>query len=1068
VQLGPFELGAPVGEGGMGSVWAGRHRVLDVPVAVKVMSGEMVGQWDFLGFFQREVRALARLAHPNVIWVHDHGLIPDSPAFRAHDLLRPGLPYLVMELCDGTLRDRSRWLTTWDSLRDVLERLLSALGHAHARGVVHCDLKLDNVLVQGVWNRADARPALKLCDFGIVHFRGEAGTALGTPSHMAPEQFAKYGGRQVGPWSDLYALGVLAWSLSTGKRPFDGELPANVLLQRKLARDTGPFLPRIEVPEGLEGWLMALLAPNPEDRFRSAADARAGLRALERTPVHVRPSEEVTLPLDQDLERFRRLRGAVLPSGWRGTSAQVASAGSQGAGLALIGLREIPIVDREAERAALWQALIDVASRGRPVGVLITGEEGVGTTALARWVASRADEEGGIVTVELQGRAAVADVSIALLAALLRLDDLTDPTLARERLRLLGADYGAATDALDLLLAGVDDGDLRRGLVLQVLAAVARQRPVIVVLDALDERKSLRALLGRGLLGDGAVLWVATAHRAPELSTARVDLRRIELTRLPDPSLIRVLSALLPLDEKLSAEIAVRAMGRPRQAVDALRDLAVAGDLEEVKGRWSLRPRADLRRELEVERWLERLDDDVRRAAFLAAVIGRDIPSRAYYRAAGELGVRVAAVQAVEQMTRRGWIEEAVDGWRFRSPAVRQSVLDFARGTLEWFGLHGTAAAALEADGVPLVRVGEVLLAGGDLRKGLRFVVADLGRIRESESRETALSVVRDAQEALEAATVLHEEALHGALWWWEVELLRLLGRAEECREVAMEALDDCQGLDWPDTGARLAVSLADLAGEDAEAAMPWLDQALRLVPENASDPEMRASILERLGDALHRRGHVEDGELAWEEAVRLLELAERPEARASSARLQCALAGLAGDWGAAFALGRVAVERVAAHTPSALVDTLILFGEAALRAGELREGRKALWEAADRSALRGAPSARALVGVAMADVHLGALADAEVHALRALESGASYEWAALAEAVLVVWAARRGRSREVAPAWARLLVRLEGELQPSEDLAELLEMIAVGDGPIAEEAGRLAQRERRRVAMRR
>lgn len=1056
MELGPFELGAVVGEGGMGSVWAGRHRMLDVPVAMKVMSPELTVHRDFVAFFQREVRALARLSHPNVIWVHDHGLIPDLPAFRDHEVLRPGLPYLVMEYCDATLRERSRWLTSWDALRDVLDRLLSALGHAHARGVIHCDLKLDNVLVAGKWDNVDARPTLKLCDFGIALFRGEQGAARGTPSHMAPEQFAAYGGRQVGPWSDLYALGVLGWSLATGWRPFEGDLPAESLLERKLSQATGPFVPRLPVPEGLEGWLRGLLAPNPGQRFRSAADARAGLKALERTPVHRRASEEVTLPPDQDLEGFRKLRAAALPPTWRGGAVHLASASTQGAGLALLGLREPAIVEREAEREALWDALLDVSRTHRPAGVLLRGEEGVGTSALARWLAVRAEEEGGVVTLQLQGRGGSGDAAIGLLTALLRVEDLTDPTLARERLALFGADYGAALAALDALVAGVEDGDLRRGLVLKLLAAVARQRPVVVVLDAVDERKALRTLMARGLRSSGAVLWVGTAHAAPD----HLPLRRIDVPRLGDASLIRVLGELLPLDDALAAEIAVRAQGRPRHAVDALRDLAASGDLVPGPSGWGLRPRADLRRELEVERWLEQLDPDTRRAAFLAAVIGRSIPSRSYYRASGELGVRVAAASAIEQMSRRGWLEDAANGWRFRSPAVRSSVLDFARGTLDWFGLHEVAAKTLEDDGAAPSRVGEVLLSGGEIRKGLRFIVSDLARVRESESRETALAVVRDAQDELESGTLFMEEDLHGELWWWEVDLLRQLGRVDACVQHAEQALDHCQSLGWSVTGARIALSRADLTPDDPAERLRWLALADQL--GEAAPPELRAAILEREGLAFERLDRLREAAEAWRKAIGILGEPTDPAIEAMSLRLSAMYAALHGDVSNAVELAGRALPLVTAHTPGSVVDTLILYGESAVKAGSLRDGRRAFQEAVERSGLHGAPSARATVGMGLSDLLLGNVGAAEQSAQRALELDGGAEHTALALAILAVGADKKGRSHDLAQLWEALAARLERPRTPSDELAELLEMLAVGLGPVAKAADQAAQRERR------
>ncbi|MCB9675258.1 MAG: protein kinase [Alphaproteobacteria bacterium] len=1062
MQLGPFELVKEIGQGGMGTVWSGRHRTLGVPVAVKIMARDLADDADFLEFFQREIRATARLTHPHVIWVYDHGVLPEH--FAGHASLEPGLPYLVMEYCSETLRERLMSLTGWDDLAAILVHLLEALAHAHARGVVHCDLKIDNVLYA---TRVDQRPGLKLCDFGIALFAGERGEARGTPSHMAPEQFHALGGRAVGPWSDLYALGVLAWTMVTGQRPFPNEDDVAALLKHKLAGCTARFQPRIDVPPRLEPWLRTLMVADPVDRFRSAADARAGLLALRRAPVFVQPSEEVTLPPDRELEVHRLLRSATLPTSWRGAAAPVASPVVQGAGLALLGLRDPPIVAREEQRDALWGALVEVSRGMQPIGVVLHGEEGVGASALARWLATTADESAGVITVWLDGRESGEDPADALLERLLKLDALDSESRATARLRLLGADYGSATAALsELMSRRVEDGKLRRGLVLQILGAVARQRPVIVVLDSLDERMALHTLMKRGLEGHGRVLWVATAAQP----VADLDVRTIGLDTMPDEGVIAVLRELLPITDRLAADLARRAQGRPRFAVDALRELAARGDLEIVDGEWTLKARASLSRERETERFIEDLDNEERRAVLLAAVIGEVVPRAAYLRACGDLGVRPAALEMVERMSRRGMFEAAPRGWRFRSPQIRAAMLDYARGTLDWFALHESAAMALDAEGEPDFLVGQVLAAGGDVKNGLQRIVRDVARIRETESRETALTVVRDGLNAAMESTLALQERLHGELWWWEAELLRLLHRDDECRDVAERAMEMARTLGWKRIASRLALSLGKLSIGDVDEALKWLALAEKLVDANAS--VQRAEILERRGSTLFGAGRVADGANAWREAVRLLEGAEDGASGAASARMQCYLAGLAGDHQAAYALGRSAVERVREHQPTEYLSTLILFGEAAIRVGAVREGRKAFQEAAERASLAGSPffSGLSLVNLAVTDVRLNAWTAAEQNAMSALQVLDGRDLRMFADLVLVVVAAKRNRTTEAEKMFDLLRPVLDSVRKPEPDAAFLLETLAsVAERSlpgVATQASRFARRERRKLEM--
>jgi serine/threonine protein kinase len=238
IPLGPFDLLAPLGRGGMGEVWRGAHRDQGLAVAVKVMTGEHAREAAYIEAFRNEVQSVAALDHPAIIYVFDQGQITAEAEAASGGVLLAGSPFLAMELCSlGSLEYFPRPLD-WPHLRALLLALLEALAHAHARGVIHRDIKPENVLLAGP---DDPRPGVKLSDFGLAHpaekarRTGEGGGVAGTPLYMSPEQAMGHW-RDYGPWTDLYSRGCVAWELATGSPPFIGTTPLATLaaqLQRQ-------------------------------------------------------------------------------------------------------------------------------------------------------------------------------------------------------------------------------------------------------------------------------------------------------------------------------------------------------------------------------------------------------------------------------------------------------------------------------------------------------------------------------------------------------------------------------------------------------------------------------------------------------------------------------------------------------------------------------------------------------------------------------------------------------------------------------------------------------------------
>lgn len=446
IPLGAFELRHPIGRGAMGEVWAGTHRAHNVPVAIKILTGAVAERAGYALSFRQEVRAVAGLDHPNIVTVYDFGHISEETAKLSGNRYPAGRPYLVMELVEGGSLASRRGNLEWPELYSILISLLDALGHAHARDLIHRDLKPHNVMLP----MGPDQPAVKLTDFGLAHAldRHEDDPwrehLAGTPNYMAPEQI-ECRWRDYGPWTDLYAFGCLAWSLLTGLAPFTARDPREVLRNQvrrappKLSMD---LLARKGAPPGFETWLLRLLEKDPARRYQRAADAawallnmvdgRKPLSGKDTAPTQWQmpivtegstsgasgssesPSEDSILfgsarALTWTVEDLSSLGDSSddpgdpdappLPASWRGPG-PMHWRPLAGAGLGLFGLRPVPLVDRGAERDRLWRALRRVHRDGLPRAVVLRGAPGFGKSSLAEWVCQRAHEVGAATVLK--------------------------------------------------------------------------------------------------------------------------------------------------------------------------------------------------------------------------------------------------------------------------------------------------------------------------------------------------------------------------------------------------------------------------------------------------------------------------------------------------------------------------------------------------------------------------------------------------------------------------------------------------------------------------------------------
>jgi len=273
-RLGPFEILSPLGAGGMGEVYRARDTRLERDVAVKVLSDILLTTPTALERFQREARTASALNHPNICTIFDVGSDP---------------PYLAMELLEGeTVQQRlSRAPFEPTETIDCALAIADALDTAHTKGIIHRDIKPANIFMT-------ARGP-KILDFGLAKTAAgsdndaatraadamvtEAGTAIGTPAYMSPEQLR---GEPLDRRTDLFSFGLVLYEIATGQPAFDGKTAAVISAAILNHQPRPPRDVRRSVPTRLAEITLKLLEKDPADRYQTAADLRADLRRAKR------------------------------------------------------------------------------------------------------------------------------------------------------------------------------------------------------------------------------------------------------------------------------------------------------------------------------------------------------------------------------------------------------------------------------------------------------------------------------------------------------------------------------------------------------------------------------------------------------------------------------------------------------------------------------------------------------------------------------------------------------------------------------------------------------------------
>jgi serine/threonine-protein kinase len=277
---GRYRVIAPLGEGGMATLWRAMDEQLDREVAVKLLRPQYGNDPGFAARFKQEARSAGSLSHPNIVSVYDYGTDAETNS-----------QFIVMQLVDGedlaAILHKHGRLETDDAVRIAIG-VASALEAAHRRGIVHRDVKPGNILID---------QDVKVTDFGIARAVSEAsmtvtGTTLGSVHYFSPEQAR---GDEVTGQSDVYALGIVLYEMLTGRRPFEGDSAAGVALKR-LSEDPVPPTEHGPVPPGLSAIVMHALERDPAKRYPDAGAFAEALRVWQADPDAANAVAAIAVP----------------------------------------------------------------------------------------------------------------------------------------------------------------------------------------------------------------------------------------------------------------------------------------------------------------------------------------------------------------------------------------------------------------------------------------------------------------------------------------------------------------------------------------------------------------------------------------------------------------------------------------------------------------------------------------------------------------------------------------------------------------------------------------------------
>jgi tetratricopeptide (TPR) repeat protein len=864
LQNGRYAILKKLGEGGKGVVYKAKDTVLNRVVAIKMLksassSGEAYSR------FIREAQAVAKLNHPNIVSIYDIGKEDEKQFF-------------VIEFVDGmSLRGL---METYPEGKCDIQTVLriaidvcGALQFAHSHGVLHRDVKPENILItqEGV---------AKLMDFGLAKMLGEPsftkeGVIVGTVAYVAPENALGKGADQR---SDLYSLGAVLYEAVTGKPPFPGEDPVKIIFGHIHDYPASPIRSNPKVPQALSDCIMKLLEKEPSRRYQSAAELLPALRSIAEDFLR-----EAYLPAH---------KAVVVPSPRP------------------VAVKEVQLIDRVEELGLLREA-IDKAISGQGGVFFLCGEAGIGKTRLARELGAYARLRGMHV---LYGRC----------PALFRMDgvppyvlwkevikDYMETSTPEQLFRVLGfypAEVSILVPELKQKLGAfpqsfsIGVGQERDRLfeaVLQFVTNISKEAPLLVVLDDLQwtDQSSLLLMhyMARGIYNRPLLLFGAYRDNevdeqhpltpvATELNRDRL-LSSIRLDRMSFDDISEMIKRILEQDEVPTAFLKLvhdKTKGNPFFVEEVIKSLKEEKILYREGNKWKIKEvtKIEFPKTVKslVKTRLSRLDENCQNALTMASFIGNDFTFDALCAVTGlDEG---KALETMEKTLKTGLIKERVvrgdDIYSFSDVIIRDVVHEEV-SHLRHRKLHATVGYALEKTHARKIdeHLGELachFLEGGEKAKALHYFLKAEEKARSIFAFDEGISY---AQHALELVEEKEDNAKEKADVTEKLgDLTCYTGKAEEGIKYMEKALAIWNQLDDKRNIARLHSKLAYFSWlflSDWEKASKHHRLALDILEKEPESVDL-ANLYEDFAHVLWRTGSTEA--LSW--AHKALELARR------------------------------------------------------------------------------------------------------------------------------------------------------------------------------------------------
>jgi eukaryotic-like serine/threonine-protein kinase len=1047
-RLGPFEVQELIGRGGMGVVLGGVHVQQRVPVAIKVICDSASVSPKMRRRLRKEVQAVAGLNHPGIVKVFDYGEIDRCGELGLAGAVTRGTPYYVMERTRPGTLDEVAGRLDWPQIRTILSNLLDALAHAHAGGVIHRDIKPDNILLAD-WG---GRLIPKLADFGIAYaIEGGSPNAhcVGTPRYMAPEQINE-AWRTHGPWSDLYALGCVAFELVCGHELFDGD--SIVQIYEAHFRDRHPRLDSsAPVPAAFQAWLDKMLERDRKRRFQTAADAARALAQIDDGDVQPTPSDQpptqhfaaLTPVLDPLLSRSRRDASDALPSSldpaldqlpksWPRPSVQPMSIRIVGAGLGLYGLRATPLVGREAELDRMWRTLRAVESSGRHQALVVRGPQGCGKTRLVEWFVQRLRELGAATVLRTthtadgghgDGLTAMLERHFRTLGSNARhTENVVRRTMAQAGLE---SDYEwkmmtrmlrpFPDDELESTAVHIASPSQRYAVISRYLRQLATDRPVVVWCDdahfggdtlefarfmqRLPQEDAGRVLLIVSASDDGLTEHPEEAKLLAQL-LERPRAEELVLEPLDNVEHERLVEELLLLEGDLAREVIRRTSGNPLFAFELIGDWVERGVLEVGERGFVLRdgvqPAIPDRLH---DVWVQRLEalladfgEDARLALELAAALGQTV-RRVEWEAACDLAGVYLDDSLGGELAERRFAKPTEHGWTFAHAIVRESLERIARDSGRWITHRRTCATMLES--IYDLRKPRVAERFGHYSMSAYQFERAHAALFDSAKWRRARGEYRKAQQLVSACIRCLEQmdAPDDDVRWGDVWVLRSRtflnsGRSRDAHRWARRAVDAAERHSWDDVQLQamtwLALAKQWMGKEDA---VDHLRRAHELLVDGP--PQQRLlGIYSSLAHGLQRLERFEDAEQLLESDMEAARQDQNTRALANTHYLRCRAAFFQQNWDMAIERGQdaLALFEELGHLPGAVGCNEVL-AEIHRVTGEIDVAEELYRRCIDLQQRIGAPTAISETNLANILVHRGRADEAERLFMRAADA---------------------------------------------------------------------------------